>query len=224
MDAIIISDIHLGSSNCQAKALCNFLHHVRFELKPNRLILNGDVFDSFDSRLRKWHWEVLTDLRKMADELELVWVCGNHDRTGPAEMVSHLFGANFYEEYTFQSSGKSILCIHGDKLDEFIARRPILTWLADQAYRVLQRIDPTFYVSRLAKRSSKTFLRNSEQIAFASTEYAKAINHDFVCCGHSHHPVESAMYFNSGSWTEYPPTYLTVNQGHISLKHYCFEK
>lgn len=224
MDAIVLSDVHLGASNCQARALCQFLHHVRHEVKPTRLILNGDVFDSFDSRLRKWHWEVLTDLRKMADELELVWVCGNHDRTGPAEMVSHLFGAKFYDEYAFQSGGRSVLCVHGDQWDEFIAKRPIVTWMADQAYRFLQWIDPTLYISRLAKRSSKTFLRNSEQVAAGATKHAKEAGHDLVCCGHTHHPVESEMYYNSGSWTEHPPTYLAVNHGVVSLKTFWFQK
>lgn len=224
MDAIVISDIHLGASNCQAKALSEFLHMVRHEIKPARLILNGDVFDSFDSRLRKWHWEALGNLRKLADELELVWVEGNHDRRGPAEMVSHLFGADFRDEYVFKSGDKTVLCSHGDRWDEFIAKRPLLTAFADNCYRLLQRLDPTFFIARLAKRSSKTFLRNNEKVAAGAIAYMEAKGHDIVCCGHTHHPAESEFYYNSGSWTEHPPTYLTVDRGVVELKSYWFAK
>lgn len=224
MEAVIISDIHLGASNCQAKALCQFLHEVRHDIKPARLILNGDVFDSFDSRLRKWHWEVLSDLRKLADEMELVWVCGNHDRSGPAEMVSHLFGATFRDEYAFQSGGKSVLCVHGDKWDKFITERPIITWIADRAYKLLQRIDPTCYVARLAKRSSKTFLRNTQHVAAGAIQYMEDEGHDIVCCGHTHLPAEMEVYFNSGSWTDHPPAYLTADRGVVELKSYWFQK
>lgn len=220
IDAIIISDLHLGASNCQAKSLCGFLSYLRHEIKPTRLILNGDVFDSFDVRLRKWHWEVLSDLRKLSDELELVWVCGNHDRTGPAEMVSHLFGAKFYDEYIFESGNKSVLCMHGDQWDQFIAKRPFLTWLADQSYRFLQQIDPTFYISRLAKRSSKMFLRNNEKVAVGAIKYAQDNHHDIICCGHVHMPYSCGVYHNSGCWTDHPSTYLTISKGLVELKSY----
>ncbi|HLJ91738.1 MAG TPA: hypothetical protein VKU02_00960 [Gemmataceae bacterium] len=29
LDALILSDLHLGSTNCQAKLLCEFLEHLK---------------------------------------------------------------------------------------------------------------------------------------------------------------------------------------------------
>ncbi len=53
-DAVVISDIHLGSANCQAKALVRFLEQIRHgTLGTRRLVLNGDVFDSIDFRRLK---------------------------------------------------------------------------------------------------------------------------------------------------------------------------
>src|SRR6516165_12739352 len=92
LDGIVLSDLHLGSSICQAKSLVKFLESlVEDELTTTRLILNGDVFDSIDfRRLNKNHWRVLSLLRKLSDRIEIIWLCGNHD--GSAEFISHLLG------------------------------------------------------------------------------------------------------------------------------------
>src|SRR5262245_47340120 len=79
-DALVISDLHLGSDNCQARALHHFLddiHDGRTETR--QIILNGDVFDSIDfRRLKKHHWKVLSLLRKLSDRIDIVWINGNH--------------------------------------------------------------------------------------------------------------------------------------------------
>ena len=92
LDAVILSDLHLGSGNSEAKRVCEFLERiVEGELITPRLILNGDVFDSIDfRRLNKNHWKVLSLLRKLSDQIEIVWLAGNHD--GSAEIISHLLG------------------------------------------------------------------------------------------------------------------------------------
>src|SRR5215470_7372822 len=109
LDAIILSDLHLGSSNCQAKSLCHFLQQIADErFATARLILNGDVFDSIDfRRLKKNHWKVLSLIRKLSDHLEIIWICGNHD--GSAEVVSHLLGVTVAEEYVLVSRDQRIL-------------------------------------------------------------------------------------------------------------------
>jgi DNA polymerase II small subunit/DNA polymerase delta subunit B len=44
MDAISISDLHLGSNVCRVKELESFLEDIHSEkLKTKELILNGDV-------------------------------------------------------------------------------------------------------------------------------------------------------------------------------------
>src|SRR5262245_29455796 len=106
-DAVFLSDLHLGSESCQVHELQEFI-----EVLPptRRLILNGDVLEHTECRLTKQHWRVLSQLRKLADQLELVWVRGNHDCD--AESVAHLIGAEFVSEYTFQSGNREVLCVH----------------------------------------------------------------------------------------------------------------
>lgn len=217
----IISDVHLGSGNCEAKALCDFLDHIQD--RCDRLILNGDVFDSLDfRRLKKKHWHVLSLLRKISDKVETVWNCGNHDE--PADIISHLLGIEVADEYSFESGLKKILVMHGHVFDEFLDNHPFLTWLSDIIYGFLQKIDNSHYIARLAKHSSKHYLRCSENIRIKATKYAEKKGFDVVCCGHSHNAAFDnsgvVWYANSGSWTERPCTYLEVVDGKIEVKEF----
>ena len=136
LDAVLLSDVHLGSDNCQAKRLCELLERVADgELTTARLILNGDVFDSIDfRRLNKSHWKVLSLIRKLSDQIEIIWLCGNHD--GSAEIVSHLLGVAVMDDFVLESGGRRILILHGHVFDEFIDNHPVLTWLADCGLRL----------------------------------------------------------------------------------------
>jgi UDP-2,3-diacylglucosamine pyrophosphatase LpxH len=226
LDAIVISDLHLGSENCQARALTRFLDdlHEGFT-QTHSLILNGDVFDSIDfRRLKKHHWKVLSLLRKLSDTIEIVWVNGNHD--GPAEIISHLLGVEVRDELILESAGRRILLHHGHRFDKFIDDHPYLTAIGDLTYRFLQRIDSSHSFARTAKRKSKTFLRCVEKIETQSIEYARKLGCDAVCCGHTHVPMAhedgAIAYYNSGCWTEKPCHYLSVRCGEIALRQYEF--
>ncbi len=220
-DAVIISDLHLGSGVCQAKAIVDFLEGIHLRrLRTKRLILNGDVFDSIDfRRLKKSHWKVLSLLRKLADEIDVTWVCGNHD--GSAEIVSHLLGLEVVDEIVVPSGDKRVLVLHGHQFDQFIERHPFATRLADNLYRVLQKIDRSHRFAKMAKRRSKTFLRSTEKIRAGAVHRAKELDADVVCCGHTHlavaFPEDALPYFNSGCWTETPSHYLTLADGVVSL-------
>jgi UDP-2,3-diacylglucosamine pyrophosphatase LpxH len=222
IDALIISDLHLGSESCQAKSLVAFFQEILDgRLSARRLIINGDVFDSIDfRRLRKNHWKVLSQIRHLSDKLEIIWICGNHD--GPAEIVSHLLGVRVEEQYLLASGGRSFLIVHGHQFDGFINDHPVLTWLADKAYGLLQKLDRTHYVARLAKRRSKTFIRCSSKIRLGAQQLAARTGADAAICGHTHHAAQEeqgtpASYYNSGCWTESPSTYLAVHDGAVRL-------
>ena len=223
-DALVISDTHLGSDNCQARPLVRFLESVHAgELLTHRLILNGDVFDSIDfRRLKKKHWKVLSLIRKLSDDIEIVWILGNHD--GPAEGLSHLLGVEVREEVVVRTGGRRVLCLHGHRFDEFIERYPLTSNLADWMYRWLQRIDKSHTIARTAKHTSKAFLRNAEVIRRSAVEYAAELGCDAVCCGHTHLPAaktgDAVEYYNSGSWTERPAHYLAMKDGVVELLAY----
>ena len=222
-DAIIISDIHLGSNVCQSKNLIDFLQKIQVqEILCKKLIINGDLFDSWDFRkLRKNQWKILSDIRKLSKIIKVIWINGNHD--GPVEIISHLIGVDFVSEYYFSSGNKKILILHGDIFDNFISKYPRLTKIADNIYRFLQKIDKDFYWSRLAKRNSKTFLRCSEQICKRAKEYCSVKKCDIICCGHSHLATcdnsEKIEYYNSGCWTENPCSYLTIKDGIVEINY-----
>src|SRR2546429_4453792 len=113
LDAIIISDLHLGSDNCQARLIVSLLDRIaEGELLTSRLILNGDVFDSIDfRRLNKNHWKVLSLIRKLSDQIEIVWLAGNHD--GSTEVISHLLGVTVQDEYILETGPERVLILHG---------------------------------------------------------------------------------------------------------------
>ena len=218
LDAILLSDIHLGSESCQVRAVQRFLD----DLPPTRrLVLNGDILENTEYRLTKQHWRVLSRLRKLSDQLELVWVRGNHDFD--AEPVAHLIGATFVPEYPFESAGKRILCVHGDAWDRFLTDHPVVSVIADWFYLRIQRMSRRLAVS--AKRSSKTFLRCVERVRTEAIEYGKAKRADVVICGHTHH-AEAApetasstpIYCNTGCWTDHHCHYLTVQDGLVRLE------
>jgi len=222
-DAVILSDLHLGSPACQAIPLSLFLQRfVSGSYRTKELILNGDVFDSMDfRRLKKHHWKVLSLLRKLSDSVRITWVCGNHD--GPSEIISHLLGVTVVDYHTVRSGRRSALVLHGHQFDEFVEEHPGITWLADTLYRFLQRIDQTHRVARFAKTNSKVFLRCAEKVRLGAVEYAREYSASMVCCGHTHHAeiVEGAIqYANSGSWTESPCTYLSVSNGSVRLHRF----
>jgi UDP-2,3-diacylglucosamine pyrophosphatase LpxH len=224
LDAIIVSDIHLGSGNCQAKALCALLQKLEHQTSTvARLILNGDVFDSIDfRRLTKHHWKVLSLLRKLSDNMEIIWIAGNHD--GSAEIVSHLLGVTVKDEYFLTSGKNKILILHGHTFDDFIDSHPFLTWIGDFIYFVLQHIDRTHYFAKLAKRGSKTCLRCVKKVEEQAAQYALSKGCTAVCCGHTHSSYDrqngSVHYWNSGCWTERPCTYLTISEGRIELHRF----
>lgn len=218
----IISDIHLGSDICRSDILLKFLD----KLQTKTLIINGDLFDSWDfRRLCKDHWKILKRLRQLSDKIKVVWISGNHD--GPAELVSHLIGVDFVNEIVLNSGIKKVLILHGDIFDNFISKYPLLTKIADKIYRLIQKYDRfhqnEYRYSNLAKRNSKTFLRCSEQIANRAIEYCKDKNCDIVICGHTHLPLttqkDMVYYHNSGCWTENSCSFITINNGEVRINY-----
>jgi UDP-2,3-diacylglucosamine pyrophosphatase LpxH len=223
-DAVVISDLHISSNISQTRQILHFLHKIyQNEIKTKSLIINGDLFDNLDfRRLKNGHWKVLAYIRKISNKTKVIYISGNHD--GPANIISHILGANFVEEYTFFSGHNKVVILHGDRFDNFISKHPRLTKLADNIYRWIQRIDPSFYWARLLKRSSKIFLRCSNQIKDRAKQYAKSIGANIIICSHTHHALtdksDMVHYINSGSWTENPCHYVLIKNGRAKLKEF----
>jgi UDP-2,3-diacylglucosamine pyrophosphatase LpxH len=215
-DAIIISDIHLGSNLCEAEKLNKFLQKI----KTKKLIINGDLFDNLDFRkLPKKHWNILKEIRNISKHIDVTWISGNHD--GHHECISSLLGINCVNEFIFESNDKKIFCTHGDRYDNFIQKFPVLTKIADIIYWTLQKIDKTHTLAIYAKKNSKTFMRNAEIIKEKAIKEAQQKKCNIALCGHTHHPEiileKNVWYGNSGCWTEKICSYISISNGDLKL-------
>jgi UDP-2,3-diacylglucosamine pyrophosphatase LpxH len=220
-DGLVLSDLHLGATSSQVRHIQKFLENIP---ATRRLVLNGDVLQNTEQRLTKHHWKVLSQLRKLSDQLELVWVIGNHDED--ADAIAHLIGAAFVPRYGFASGDKSVLCVHGHTWDNFLTDHPVLTAAADWIYFALQKMNRKLAVT--AKRSSKTFLRCVDKVRAKALEYGRQHRWDIIVCGHTHQAEVAAregdedqprapIYFNTGCWTDYLCHYWTVQDGITEL-------
>lgn len=222
----IISDIHLGSNVCKSDSVLEFLYY----LETDNLILNGDIFDNMDfRRLEKSHWKIIKKLRQIAKNTNVIWISGNHDFE--IEPIAHLIGAGFYFEYLIDSyHDKLILVTHGDRFDSIITKRPILTKLADNIYRLIQSfdryMDNNYRYSSIVKRRSKTFSRCLDKTKNNAIEYAASLKYDTIVIGHLHKPEHltsqknNVEYANCGCWTDKTCSYITINQGNVELKEF----
>lgn len=219
-DIIIISDIHLGSNICQDEKLLKFLRQL--EWRCHKLIINGDLFDSWNfKKLSDNHWTILKTIRKLSSKIDVIWIRGNHD--GPSDMISHLIGVEFLDEYRFFYYDKKYIVIHGDIFDDFLTKYPLTTKIADSIYRFIQRLDPSFYWPRLLKRSSKTFIRAIEKVKERAKNYCKNEGCDGIICGHTHindlDNYDSVSYYNTGCWTTDPCYYLSIKNNQFKIEH-----
>ncbi|WP_152050212.1 UDP-2,3-diacylglucosamine diphosphatase [Tautonia marina] len=214
-DCLVISDLHLGSDVCQARLLEEFLEWAAEQTRE--LVINGDIFDDLNfKRLSKRHFACLRSIRRHSDrdDLRLTWIRGNHD--GAADVISHLVGVDFLDEYVFDNGEIRLLILHGDQFDHFITKYKWMTSIACGLFYVIQKWVP-HRAARWIRRISKRFQRNSEVVRDGAVEYARSKSCDHVTCGHTHAPLESVIhgiqYVNSGTWTEHPPCPFVAVKG-----------
>ena len=221
---VIISDLHLGSKMSRAEAALQMLKSTSFQ----RLILLGDIFSDLNfRRLKKEHWQFLSYIRKLSNPkrgVEVVWVEGNHDN-GLSELMAHLVGVKVYQEYGWEHGGVRHLAIHGHQFDLFVVNNRLLSNLFTALHLALQKL--AFGKQRLVRFIDKfdsKWLRLSNKVMDGALAHAKARNAERVFCGHTHEALHMARegieYFNSGSWTQLNPTYITIDDGEVTIRKY----
>lgn len=217
---IWISDVHLGTSGCNAKMLLDFLRSVECET----LYLVGDIIDGW--RLRKgWYWpdahnEVVRRILKMAHRgTRVVYVTGNHD-----EVLRDYAGMGFggieltNEAVHDTADGRRLLVTHGDAFDGVVLYARWLAFLGDQAYYVLLKANKLFnHVRKLLNMPywslsayMKKRVKNAVQYVCS---FEEAVAHEAldrqlngVVCGHIHcaeiRQIGDITYYNDGDWVE----------------------
>lgn len=219
IDALVVSDIHLGSHASRVKDLTGFLRSHR----TKKLILNGDIFDSSNyKRLRDKDWEFLSFLREMTGNgSEIVWIAGNHDAHSKNFFL--LIGAHICSEYIFSYHSEKYLVIHGHQFDKFLIKNETVNETMRIPYRLLQRIEGEKQrMSRLVKRGYKKWLRLSTRVSRGAADHAARKGIGTVICGHTHHPmdvtVHGVRYMNCGSWAEAKAAYVEFAEGDILVR------
>lgn len=217
IDTLILSDIHLGFGLSRPERLIEELEMYKFK----RLILNGDIFHGLNfKRLNRHHWRILSKVRKLSTECEVVWINGNHD--GAAYILSHLIGVKVLNKYVWKYGKKKYLAIHGHQFDRFLHKNVIISSIAIFLYNLVQKIDTeNEIISRWIQKRSTSWLRLSDEVALKAIKYAKKKNVDVIFCGHTHIArqleLEGIKYYNSGCWTAVPSSYITIAKEEISI-------
>jgi UDP-2,3-diacylglucosamine pyrophosphatase LpxH len=225
MATLIVSDIHLGSRNSQAEALSRLL-----ETDFDRLILNGDTVNSLNlKKLKPKHWRLITRLRTIALERELILIRGNHDVPpgydeigfGPMDVLASLLGVRLHEEYQLEMSNGHYLVLHGDRFDPTLYW-PMLTDAADWCYRAVQEVNKK--AAKWLKRKVKRLGGVVEFVKRRSVQYAKLHGCQGIVTGHTHFCddewIDGVHYLNSGSWVDHPCTYVVAHSNQIRLCHW----
>ncbi len=223
-DTVILSDVHLGSEVSRAREALDVLQSAQYR----RLILLGDIFSDLDfSRLTREHWKFLSYIRKLSNpkrKIEVVWVEGNHDK-GLSNVMSHLVGVPVYQRYVWFFEGTRHLAIHGHQFDTWVCRNFAISRIGVRIYEELQKVDRgSKPVSRLLDRLNTRFLSLSGKVSAGALHYAKLGRINRIFCGHTHEPMhvhrDGIDYYNTGSWIDLNPTYVTVGEEGVAIREY----
>jgi UDP-2,3-diacylglucosamine pyrophosphatase LpxH len=221
--SIFISDIHLGTKDCKAGELNNFLKNNTC----NTLYLVGDIIDAWKIKQNKWRWKqshtnvIRRILGHAKRDTRIIYVLGNHDEfLRPFLQYNLNFGMvelhNQYEH--IGADGKHYLVTHGDLFDGITRLAPWLSILGDKAYDFVLTINSRFnwlrhrlgfgywslslYLKQRVKRALDFIFQFERNLA----AYCKKRGFDGVICGHIHHAeikeIDGVVYMNDGDWVE----------------------
>ncbi|MEK7117562.1 MAG: metallophosphoesterase [Patescibacteria group bacterium] len=223
IDTLIISDTHLGSEVSRAEAALAVLKKYQFR----QLILLGDIFDDLNfNHLERSHWEFLSYVHEIADpkkKIKIVWVIGNHNIL--LQNFSNFLGVEIVRRYGWKYKNEKYLAIHGHQFDSFLHKNPIISAIASFLYLIIQKLDSRKQtISRFIKRTSKGWLRLSDQVARRAILYARWNRAKYIFCGHTHLAMkeisDNIEYWNSGCFTDVPSNYITISEDGVKI-HTC---
>lgn len=224
LDTLILSDVHLGSEVSRAGDAVHLLESLRYR----RLILLGDIFCDLNfDRLKRDHWMFLSCIRKLSNpkrNVEVVWVEGNHDH-GLSKLMSHLVGVPVYQRYVWEYARLRHLAIHGHQFDRFVSRNAFLSRFGELLFYRIQQLDGKAKAfSRFLDRMNTSWLRMEEKVAEGALTFARNGCVDRVFCGHTHVATSRSRngvwYYNTGSWIDAHPTYITVDDEGVNIHAY----
>ncbi|MBO9688871.1 UDP-2,3-diacylglucosamine diphosphatase [Roseateles chitosanitabidus] len=230
-----ISDLHLGTPGCQAKALLEFLREVECE----QLFLVGDIVDGWQLR-RSWYWPqahndvVQKLLRKARKGCRVIYVPGNHDEFARKYLQHSFGGIEVAHEWIHETAdGRKLWVTHGDLFDGVIQHAKWLAYLGDSAYEFTLKLNrhlnslrarlglPYWSLSKYLKLKVKRAVSFIGEFEEALAREARKRGVQGVVCGHIHHAelrdIDGILYANDGDWVESLTALVEHADGHLEI-------
>jgi UDP-2,3-diacylglucosamine pyrophosphatase LpxH len=232
---IWISDVHLGTTGCQAARLLEFLRAT----ESDTLYLVGDIIDGWQLK-RRWYWDqvhnnvVQTVLKKARKGTEVIFVPGNHDEAVRQFIDLDFGGIRIRDELVHTTAqGKRMLVLHGDRFDGVIACAKWLAYVGDSLYTVILKFNqwfngwraraglPYWSLSQYLKLKVKNAVNYISSFEDALAAEAQKKGLDGVICGHIHKPeirdINGITYCNDGDWVESLSALVEEASGELRL-------
>ena len=233
--AVFISDVHLGTKDCKAQYLLEFLKLNSFE----QLYLVGDIFDGWKMKNGVyWHKsfnKVVRRILKLAQKgTPIYYITGNHDEFLRKYANNQFDKIHLLNRATHTTAnGKRLLVIHGDQFEGVTHCVAWIKFIGDKGYDVLMKINRGFnrirakygygywsfaaYLKTHLKTAKEYILRYEHAVAHG----AKKQGYDGVVCGHIHQAakktIEDILYLNTGDWVESCTAIVETHDGEIEL-------
>ena len=241
VELVVISDVHLGTSGCQAGELLKYLKSIR----PKTLILNGDIIDIWQFKKRyfpKSHLKVIKHLIGLSsDRCTVYYITGNHDEMFRRFTGMKIGKLKILNDLKLELDGQSVWIFHGDVFDVVMQHSRWLSKLGAIGYDFLVWLNTAFnWTVRMLDLNLKpaSFSKKIKESVKGAVKYINAFEDtvaavaarkgiDTVVCGHIHKPEMRAIqidqrvvnYLNSGDWIE-NLTSLEYNQGEWKIFNY----
>lgn len=233
--AIVVSDLHLGTKDSKAEEFIEFL-----EKNPTPLlILNGDIVDGWalnrGTKWKKQHTKVISKLLQLSNTTRIIWIRGNHDEFIQEFIGTHLGAIEIREDYKLDiyNTMESYYIFHGDVVDIFITKYKWLSKIGSIGYDFALTLNRWYNTYRkwrkLPYQSISQKIKSGVKAAtnyindFETTALSMAVKKgcNGVMCGHIHQPedriINGHRYLNSGDWVENMSAILIDNKGIIKV-------
>jgi len=233
---IWISDLHIGSTQCQSDVLLDFLKYNDSE----KLYLVGDIID-FWSLSKKMYWTTEHNtiiqklLRKARQGTEIIYIPGNHDEN-VRDYESYIFGDIVIKVSDIHTTvqGKRFLIVHGDEYDAVARHHKWIAkigsvgydWLIalNRFWRVFRRlfgIQSQFSLAAYIKFKVKNAVQFISDYEETIVHTLRNENLDGVICGHIHHAeikkMDDFLYINTGDFVESCTAIVEHHDGELEL-------
>jgi len=239
VELVVISDLHLGTTGCQAVELLKYLKSI----KPKTLILNGDIIDIWQFKKRyfpKTHLKVIKHIMGLASDCCTVYyITGNHDEMFRKFNGMKLGRLRILNDLKLELGGKMVWFFHGDIFDVVMQYSKWLSKLGAVGYDSLIWLNTKVnWMGRLFKFQPVSFSKKIKASVKGAVKFINAFEDtaamiaarkgiDTIVCGHIHHPEMRTIqvenhginYLNSGDWIE-NLTSLEYNNGQWRIFNY----